>query len=72
MSDSIKIDRKLAEELEDKLSDLTHRWSPSDTMADYECVFCGNRPSTNKTSIIHEDNCLGVRLAQTLWLRMLD
>ena len=60
------LDDQIAEEMCNKILDLMHDWSPSDSYADYQCRFCCERPKTNHDSIIHSDDCDGKKFLAAL------
>jgi hypothetical protein len=57
----MKVSENLLTELAERVDSLTNYWSPSDTQADYICVFCGTRAKTNIAPIEHTNDCIGIR-----------
>jgi hypothetical protein len=61
MGRALCIDSSLISQMATKVQFLLDHYEPSEREADYVCVFCGNRAERNGASVVHKDNCLGVR-----------
>ena len=62
----ISIKRNLAESVVNAIDNLLHQWSPNTQCSDWQCAFCGERPRTNQTQIVHRKDCEGLFLMDEL------
>ena len=66
----VSIPRILAEKLKADLYNLMCHYKYNPQGSDYFCCFCHRYAATNATAIVHENECLGVKLEKILTERL--
>jgi len=55
------------EDLIEQLENMMHHWHPNRDGSDYRCELCSAEPETDQVyTIIHRDDCPGIRLLDEL------
>lgn len=62
----LAISVEVAQEWQSKIDDLLDHYHPTNSTADYRCVFCGNVAVTNNKDVIHQSDCFGARWEKIL------